>query len=95
LLTKRCAGDPEGVSAGGTPGASRTRDLLLRKRNAGMGKARIQLIIWQGYENCWDLLEKPTSEVPVRLPGWIRQQAQEPRVGLPAGHPWNEALPQW
>jgi hypothetical protein len=65
------------------------------KRNAGIGQARIQLIIWQGYENCWDLLGTPTSEVQVRLPGWIRQRAQESRVGLPPGHPWNEALPQW
>lgn len=65
------------------------------KRNASMSQARIQLIIWQGYENCWDLLGMPTSEVQVRLPDWIRQRAQEPRVGLPPGHPWNEALPQW
>jgi hypothetical protein len=37
------------------------------KRNAGMSQARIRLIIWQGYENCWDLLGTPTSEVRVRL----------------------------
>jgi flagellar hook-basal body complex protein FliE len=65
------------------------------KRNAGLSQARIQLIIWQGYEDRWDLLGTPTSEVPVLLPGWLRQRAQEERVGLPPGHPWNKALPQW
>jgi hypothetical protein len=65
------------------------------KRNAGLSQARIELVIWQGYEDRWDLLGTPTSESPVLLPGWLRQRSQEKRVGLPAGHPWNEALPQW
>jgi hypothetical protein len=65
------------------------------KRNAGLSQARIQLIIWQEYEDRWDLLGTPTSEVPVLLPGWLHQRAQEERVGLPPGHPWNKALPQW
>jgi hypothetical protein len=65
------------------------------KRNAGLSQARIQLIIWQGYEDRWDLLGTPTSEVQVRLPDWLRYRAQEKRVGLPPGHPWNEALPEW
>jgi hypothetical protein len=64
-------------------------------RNAGLSQARIQLTIWQGYEDRWDLLDTPTSEVPILLPSWLRQQAQEERVGLPPGHPWNKALPQW
>jgi hypothetical protein len=64
-------------------------------RNAPISQARIRLDIWRGYEDRWDLLGSPTSEVPVLLPGWLRQQSQEKRVGLPAGHPWNEALPQW
>ena len=65
------------------------------KRNAGLSQARIELIIWQGYEDRWDLLGTLTSEVGVLLPGWLRQRAQEKRVGLPPGHPWNKALPQW
>ena len=64
-------------------------------RNAGLNQARIQLIIWQGYEDRWDLLDTPTSDVPILLPGRLRQQAQEERVGLPPGHPWNKTLPQW
>ena len=65
------------------------------KRNADLSRARIRLDIWQGYEDCWNLLGTPTSQVPVRLPGWLRQRAQEKRVGLPPRHPWNEALPDW
>ncbi len=65
------------------------------KRNAGLSQARIQSIIWQEYEDRWDLLGTPTSEVHVLLPVWLRQRAQEERVGLPPGHPWNDELPQW
>lgn len=65
------------------------------KRNTGLSQARIQLTIWQGYENCWDLLGTPTSEAQVLLPSWIRQRALEERVGLPPGHPWNTMLPEW
>ena len=65
------------------------------KRNTGLSQARIRLSIWERYENCWDLLGTPTSEVQVRLPDWIRQRAQEQRVGLPPGHPWGEMLPEW
>jgi hypothetical protein len=65
------------------------------KRNAAMRLARIRLGIWEGYEDRWDLLPIRTSKVPVLLPGWLRQRAQEKRVGLPTGHPWSQALPQW
>ena len=65
------------------------------KRNAGISQARIQLIIWHGYENCWDLLGTLTSNIQVQKPGWTRQRAQDARVGLPPGHPWHEALPDW
>lgn len=65
------------------------------KRNAGLSQARIRMEIWQGYEDRWDLLGTPTSTVPVLLPSWLRQRAQETRVGLPPGHPWNNELPPW
>lgn len=51
------------------------------KRNAGLSQARIELIIWQGYEDRWDLLGTATSEVKVLLPSWLRERARE-RVGL-------------
>ena len=65
------------------------------RRNAGIKLARIRLVVWEGYEDRWDLLDKPTTDAPVLLPRWIRQRAQEERVGLPPGHPWREALPEW
>lgn len=65
------------------------------RRNAPLSRARIELVIWQGYEDRWDLLGTPTSTVPVLLPSWLRQRCQEERVGLPPGHPWNDDLPVW
>lgn len=65
------------------------------QRNAGIRQARIQAVIWKGYEDRWDLLGTPTDEVPVLLPPWLHHRAGEKRVGLPPGHPWNESMPQW
>ena len=65
------------------------------RRNAGLCQARIELVIWQGYKDRWDLLGTPTSEVPVLVPAWLRQRVMEDRVGLPPGHPWNDSLPHW
>jgi hypothetical protein len=65
------------------------------KRNAGVSRARTALKIWQRYEDRWDLLGTATSRVPVLLPDWLRERAQDNRVGLPPGHPWNKELPEW
>jgi hypothetical protein len=65
------------------------------KRNAGVSQARIELVIWQGYEDRWDLLGTSTGKVPVLLPAWLRGLVMDDRVGLPPGHPWNESLPHW
>jgi hypothetical protein len=64
-------------------------------RNSDLSRARISLDVWQGYEDCWDLLGKQTNEVKVRLPHKFRELAQGDRVGLPPGHPWNKVLPPW
>jgi hypothetical protein len=64
-------------------------------RNADLSRARIALDVWRGYEDCWDLLGTPTSEVEVCLPRRFRELAQGKRVGLPPGHPWNKVLPRW
>jgi hypothetical protein len=64
-------------------------------RNADLSRARISLDVWQDYKDCWDLLGTSTSEVKVRLPHKFHQLAQEERVGLPPGHPWNKVLPEW
>jgi hypothetical protein len=31
-------------------------------RNASLSRARVSLDVWQGYEDCWDLLGTPTSK---------------------------------
>jgi hypothetical protein len=65
------------------------------KRNAPWRQSRVELSVWLGCENQWDLLLKPTSEAPVLLPSNYRSLALEERVGLPPGHPWaaNEDAP--
>lgn len=63
------------------------------KRNAGLKDARISLDVWQGYEDCWDLLGISTNGIKVRLPHNFHDLAQDERVGLPKDHPWNEILP--
>lgn len=65
------------------------------KRNAGLDQARVGIETIQAYEDRWDLLGTPTNEVPVMLPGWYRELAADPRVGLPEGHPWKQKLPEW
>lgn len=65
------------------------------QRNTGLDGARIAQDVWQGYEERWDLLDMPTTRVPVLLPTSLRQFARLDRVGLPPSHPWNEALPVW
>ncbi|GAA6124228.1 hypothetical protein BPY_23360 [Bifidobacterium psychraerophilum] len=65
------------------------------KRNTGIKGARMDISIFEGYKDRWDLLERSTSECPVLLPAWEHDAALQPRVGLPDGHPWKESLPEW
>lgn len=65
------------------------------KRNTSIEQARLHATTLAGYENRWDLLERPTTEAPTLLPPEFRTLAQEERVGLPDGHPWRSALPDW
>jgi hypothetical protein len=58
------------------------------KRNTPLERARVNIEVWQRYEDRWDLLNQPTHAVPILLPNWVRDLAQQPRVGLPPGHPW-------
>lgn len=64
------------------------------KRNAPVSQARVNSTVWQRYEGRWDLLDQPTTVVPVLLPIWLRDRAGESRVGLPPSHPWNSAMPE-
>jgi hypothetical protein len=64
-------------------------------RNAGLDQARIRWTVWSGYEDRWNLLDMPTTEVAILLPPRLRELALEKRVGLPPGHPWNGHLPKF
>lgn len=65
------------------------------RRNNPISGARVQIWVFAGYEDRWDLLSHPTSQAPVLLPPEFRTYAQEPRVGLRPDHPWNDHLPEW
>jgi hypothetical protein len=65
------------------------------KRNTPLSNARSSLKAFAGYENRWDLLLGSAYEAPVLLPPVLREYALDDRVGLPEGHPWNDALPTW
>lgn len=64
-------------------------------RNADVDKARVTADVFRGYEDRWDLLERPTNDVPVLLPGPYHGLAVDERVGLPPDHPWHTDLPRW
>lgn len=63
------------------------------KRNARADQARTGIETFRAYQDRWDLLERPQSEVPVLLPARFRALALDQRVGLPPGHEWHEVLP--
>lgn len=65
------------------------------KRNTPISGARMDVSIFAGYENRWDLLERSTAECPVLLPSWEHDAALLPRIGLPEHHPWKKDLPEW
>jgi hypothetical protein len=65
------------------------------QRNAPVEQARVNVEVWVGYENRWDVLNEPAYSAPVLLPEWVRDLAQEERVGLPPGHAWEAGLPDW
>ncbi|HEX2904418.1 MAG TPA: hypothetical protein VHO01_13275 [Jatrophihabitans sp.] len=65
------------------------------KRNTSVAAAHTFEPVFRGYRDRWDLLEAPTSAAPVLLPPDYRPLALDPRVGLPAGHPWQGTLPAW
>ena len=65
------------------------------RRNAGIDRARVDLPVWLEYEDAWELLTEPTTALAIRLPAWMREKLDDPLVGLPPGHPWLNALPDW
>ncbi|BDD82487.1 hypothetical protein TPB0596_22500 [Tsukamurella pulmonis] len=65
------------------------------QRNAGVDRSRVAMWVFADYEDRWDLLHIDGRNVPVLLPAQYREYAREERVGLPPGHPWKVALPDW
>ena len=65
------------------------------KRNTPVSGSRVKSWVFDGYKERWDLLGSRTDDAPVLLPPQHREFSQLDRVGLPAGHPWRETLPQW
>lgn len=65
------------------------------KRNAPVERSRVSVDTFQAYEGRWELLDASAYEAPVLLPSNFRDLASEPRVGLPANHPWERGLPVW
>lgn len=65
------------------------------KRNVSASRSRVRVRTFEQYEDRWDLLDIDEHECPILLPPEYRDLALEPRVGLPADHPWKVALPAW
>jgi hypothetical protein len=70
-------------------------DVKSGKRNALVEKARSRVSTFEQYEDRWDLLLLDQRDVPVLLPPQFREWIGIDRVGLPPGHPWQDALPEW
>jgi hypothetical protein len=65
------------------------------KRNTPIAGARVNAWVFARYEQRWDLLDLPTSEVPVMLPPRFREWGLGDRVGLRPDHPWSSDMPSW
>jgi hypothetical protein len=63
------------------------------KRNVGPDRSRVEVEVFLRYEDRWDQLLASAHSAPILLPAPFWQLAQDPKVGLPAGHPWNAELP--
>lgn len=67
------------------------------KRNTPLGgQTRAGVDLWERYEEAWELLDQSAREVEVRLPAWVRDVMDEPRIGFPDWHPWRTGgVPKW
>jgi hypothetical protein len=45
------------------------------------------------YEDRWDLLSYSALDAPVMLEEWMRYAIDDPAIGLPDGHRWQDRLP--
>lgn len=63
------------------------------QRNVGPDRSRVEVAVFQRYEDRWDLLIASAYSAPVLLPTRFWQLAQDSKVGLPADHSWRANLP--
>ena len=64
-------------------------------RNAGIDMARLSADTFARYEDRWDLLEASAYDAPVLLADWMREAIDDPQVGLPDGHRWQDNVPSF
>lgn len=65
------------------------------RRRAGVESARVRIGLVASYEDKWELLDRPTDEVPVLLDRRFRDLATQDQFRLPDAHPWSKVLPEW
>jgi hypothetical protein len=64
------------------------------QRNVGPDRSRVEISVFESYEERWDLLLGSAYEAPVLLPSRHWRLAQASNVGLPPDHPWRTRLPE-
>jgi hypothetical protein len=65
-----------------------------QERKTKFNQFTIPKFYLKGYKERWDLLDRRTSEAPVRLPGFLPDWAKQDSVCLPPDHPWGDELPE-
>lgn len=63
------------------------------QRNVGPDRSRVEVQVFERYEDRWDLLCASAHEAAVLLLPGFWSLAQDRSVGLPADHPWRTRLP--
>ena len=63
------------------------------QRNVGPDRSRVEVSVFQRYEDRWDLLLDSAYNTPILLPTRFWQLAQDAKIGLPPGHSWQTKLP--
>ena len=65
-----------------------------RPRSTGLNQARVPVEDLAGYEDGWDRLQQPTSEVGIRLSARLKAAA-EAHAGFPQVRPWKGKAVRW
>jgi hypothetical protein len=63
------------------------------QRNVGPDRSRVEVSVFERYEERWDLLLSSAHDAPILLPTRHWHLAQDSSVALPPDHPWRTRLP--